>query len=345
VATPLPGLTHVADAGLPTGALAVPASTVKTERATGLRIPPGGTWELRFRFLQGGPGGTLSADVFINEFHYDNAGTDAGEFVEVVVGPGHTGDLSDISLHFYNGGNGQTYNLSGSSSHALNTFEAGEGGPGEPRYFWKYFPGIQNGAPDGFALSVNGVVTEFISYEGSFTATNGPAAGMQSVDVGVSQNGSDPIGEASIGLTGRGNNRGDFRWTKFTGLSHSPGSPNSGQDFSPQPQGLAVDDLAVKFLPDSDGDGQIDEDEELFGTDPMDPASFYQVALMRPDVATLGMHVPTIPDRVYTVQWSDTLSGWQDLETFGGTGAVIVIDLETAPPVQRRFYRVKVGRP
>ena len=45
--------------------------------------------------------------VFISEIHYDNAGTDAGEAVEV-FGPAGT-DLSGWSIVLYNGANGQTY--------------------------------------------------------------------------------------------------------------------------------------------------------------------------------------------------------------------------------------------
>jgi hypothetical protein len=30
----------------------------------------------------------LANNVWINEIHYDNSGTDAGEFIEVVIGPG-----------------------------------------------------------------------------------------------------------------------------------------------------------------------------------------------------------------------------------------------------------------
>src|SRR5690606_28463615 len=45
-----------------------------------------------------------SAEVFINELHYDNAGADVGEAVEVVATAGE--DLSQYSLYFYNGSTG-----------------------------------------------------------------------------------------------------------------------------------------------------------------------------------------------------------------------------------------------
>jgi len=45
--------------------------------------------------------------VFINEIHYDNAGTDTGEAIEV-AGPADT-DLSGWSLVSYNGNGGAVY--------------------------------------------------------------------------------------------------------------------------------------------------------------------------------------------------------------------------------------------
>jgi len=45
--------------------------------------------------------------TFINEIHYDNAGTDTGEAVEI-AGPAGT-DLSGWSVVLYNGANGLSY--------------------------------------------------------------------------------------------------------------------------------------------------------------------------------------------------------------------------------------------
>ena len=62
-------------------------------------------------------------------------------------------------------------------------------------------PGIQNGSPDGLALvDAGGAVVEFLSYEGSFTATSGNANGLVSVDIGVSEPG--PIGQSLQLLNG-----------------------------------------------------------------------------------------------------------------------------------------------
>ena len=52
--------------------------------------------------------------------------------------------------------------------------------------------GIQNGSPDGIALvDASGAVMQFLSYEGTLTAVGGPADGLTSTDIGVSEGGGD----------------------------------------------------------------------------------------------------------------------------------------------------------
>lgn len=87
---------------------------------------------------------------------------------------------------------------------------------------------IQNDM-EGIALvkRSNNQVIQFISYEGTFTATNGPANGMVSVDVGYEETDpGTPIGY-SIQLTGTGNSYGDFIWNEPA--PDSPGNLNIGQ--------------------------------------------------------------------------------------------------------------------
>src|SRR6185503_1753110 len=50
--------------------------------------------------------------------------------------------------------------------------------------------GIQNGSPDGIALVGPGGLAEFISYEGTMRAMDGPALARLSRDIGVSENSS-----------------------------------------------------------------------------------------------------------------------------------------------------------
>jgi len=124
--------------------------------------------------------------VRISEFHYDNAGTDAGEAIEI-SGPAGT-DITGWKLYLYNGSGGVTY-------PPLTTFTGtipatcGTRGVVVTSFASN---GIQNGSPDGIALvNAAGTVIEFISYEGSFAATNGPAAGMTSTDIGVQEVGTE----------------------------------------------------------------------------------------------------------------------------------------------------------
>jgi len=79
-------------------------------------------------------------------------------------------------------------------------------------YYWDH-SGIQNGAPDGMALSYNGTLIsgQFLSYEGSFAATAGVANGETSTDIVVSETGSTPTGE-SLQLSGTGTQYSDFTW-------------------------------------------------------------------------------------------------------------------------------------
>ncbi len=135
------------------------------------------------------------APVRFSEIHYDNGGTDAGEAIEV-AGPAGT-DLTGWSIVLYNGNGGRPYNTAVVLS---GTIPATCGARG---VMVTTYPvnGIQNGGsvatpePDGFALlNAAGEVVEFLSYEGVITATEGPATGMTSTDLGVTEPGSDDPG-------------------------------------------------------------------------------------------------------------------------------------------------------
>lgn len=171
--------------------------------------------------------GTASAatSVFINELHYDNAGTDVGEFVEI-AGPAGT-DLSGWSLVLYNGTASQRapYNTLALSGTLPDVTGNGYG------FLVLNLPsnGIQNGAPDGLALvNDTGNVVQFLSYEGSFEAASGPAAGLTSSDIGAAETSSTPSG-TSLQLQGSGNSYEDYSWA--AGLAATTDAVNDGQDF------------------------------------------------------------------------------------------------------------------
>lgn len=166
----------------------------------------------------------LSAQtVFINEIHYDNSGTDAGEAIEIAGTAGT--DVSGWSVALYNGSNGTMYdqdNFTGTLSDQDNGF--GTTSISYPAN------GIQNGSPDGIALINNsGAVVQFLSYEGSLTAVDGPAAGMTSTDIGVSESGGTAIGQSMQLTGGPGSAASDFMWV--TGIADSFGAVNAGQSF------------------------------------------------------------------------------------------------------------------
>lgn len=160
------------------------------------------------------------ASVWINELHYDNKGADTNEFVEVAGTAGT--DLSGWLLVGYNGASGGVYRtvqLSGVIPDQRN-------GRGTLAFD---FVGLQNGGPDGIALvGPSGAVVEFLSYEGSFTAADGPAAGRVSIDIDVSESGSTRSGR-SLQLSSNGTVSSEFSWQPAA--SSTRGQRNRGQTF------------------------------------------------------------------------------------------------------------------
>lgn len=180
--------------------------------------------------------------AWINEIHYDNVGGDTGEFVEVVLEPGEL--ANDFSLEFYNGNGGGLYASVPTLGGPISTVSGFS-------LFALFQAGIQNGSPDGLALVQNSVVTQFLSYEGAFMATNGTALGMTSTDIGVSESSSTAIGD-SLQLVGIGSFYSDFSWTGPT--AESPGQVNAQQTLVPgaapvpEPITLALFTLALAGL-------------------------------------------------------------------------------------------------
>ena len=165
---------------------------------------------------------SAQTDVFINEIHYDNDGTDTGEAIEI-AGPAGT-DLAGWSIVLYNGSGGAVYNTTGLSG----TIPDQDNGYGTLIFTYPS-NGIQNGSPDGIALVAPGdVVVQFLSYEGTFTAVGGPADGLASVDIGVQEGSSTPAGD-SLQLVGTGTTYADFAWSGPATSSY--GAVNAGQSF------------------------------------------------------------------------------------------------------------------
>ena len=177
--------------------------------------------------------GTAFPNAWVNEFHYEDIGADEGEFVEIVIQYSENYDLSAIRLLLYNGSSGQVYD-----QESLDNFVPGEKSNNFTVYSWPVAD-IQNGqpdGPDGLALSIDDQVITFLSYEGTFTASDGPAAGTTSFDIGLEESNETTAEGLSLQLEDNdlidggtqilGNRYEDFVWT--TGLE-SPGLFNSNQ--------------------------------------------------------------------------------------------------------------------
>ena len=154
--------------------------------------------------------GLFAPEIFISEMHYDNAGFDEGEGIEITATAGF--DLTGYQVLAYNGNGGVVYEnvlLSGTVSNSGNGYGA----------VFVPIEGLQNGSPDGIALVDNlGNLLEFLSYEGDFTANETPAAGVTSTDIGVVETNNQDAG-LSMQLT-------DAGWVG--GIANSYGNINDG---------------------------------------------------------------------------------------------------------------------
>lgn len=164
-------------------------------------------------------------NAWINEIHYDNAGTDVNEMIEVVVENPANYVLSDFIVCLYNGKGGVVYD-----SKTLSDYTEGATYGNYTVYYRYYTSSIQNGDPDGMALGYNGSLIQFLSYEGSFVATDSIANGVTSTDIGVAEGSSTSVGE-SLQLSGTGSQYSDFSWQ--SPATATPGAKNNNQEFGP----------------------------------------------------------------------------------------------------------------
>jgi endonuclease I len=171
-----------------------------------------------------------NAEVFINEFHYDDATSsgDVGERVEVVATAGE--NLSTYRIYLYNGTSGTT----AATFYDNDLLPAGSnvtcGGTVKIAVLSYPTNGIQNGANDGIALvNGSGALVQFISYEGAITASNGPAAGVTSTNLSVSESSSTAAG-TSLQRGGSGTTSANFTWR--SSATQTFGACNNSQSFT-----------------------------------------------------------------------------------------------------------------
>ncbi len=227
------------------------------------------------------------ATVWINEIHYDNTSTDVDERIEI-AGPAGT-DLTGWSIVLYNGGVSpvavyDTATLSGSIPNQQNGFGT---------VFITYETnGIQNGPNDGIALVNGSTLIQFLSYEGTVTGATGPAAGVLSTDIGVSQGGSGATGQ-SLRLSGSGTTYQGFSWNPEAASSF--GAPNAGQTFG------VVEDAPVSITCGgalSAVEGTSSRTRQITATDPDDSVDQIALTSVTPANAdiTLGATTPAATD-------------------------------------------------
>jgi predicted extracellular nuclease len=153
--------------------------------------------------------------VYINEIHYDNTGTDTGEAVEI-AGPAGT-SLGGWRIIRYNSNDGRAYDQPPADPPEAETLS---GTIPELACGWGVVVvayqsnGLQNGTPDGDGIALvdrSNQVIQLLSYQGTFTAADGPAAGMVSTNIGVAESSDTPVGH-SLQLGGEGRSYEDFNW-------------------------------------------------------------------------------------------------------------------------------------
>jgi len=181
-------------------------------------------------------------NAWINELHYDNDGSDVGEFLEIVIENPGSYSIGDFVVYLYNGNSGEVYDQT-----SVENFEEGSIVGDYAIYYW-YPESIQNGAPDGLCIAYDGVLIagQFLSYEGTFPAADGPAIGVTSTDIGVMEEGTTPIGQ-SLQLSGTGGSYPDFTWQPPA--DETPGLENNGQTlggaFDPEPSNYPTSFMAT----------------------------------------------------------------------------------------------------
>ncbi len=369
VLNPLSTLTFTADRS-PPGNGPVPGglSTTLSAEISDLSIAPGETFQIMFTATPGPLSGFIEDSIRLNEIHYDNGGQDIDEFLEILVAPGYEGPASEVDILLYNGNGGTLY-----GQHSLASFSHDQTFPSGYRLYSKLIPRIQNG-PDGIAIVAQGEVRDFLSYEGTFTATDGPASRRVSENIGVVQANPVPApGMGSLGLTG------DSTWSRFS-TPHSRGVLNPGQLLVSHPiPGIAMDNLSIiarddtdldglpdwieqelgtnPKLVDSDGNGVPDGEEDADGdrqsnlaelnltqTDPLDPNSRFQITITSDPGVMHGalLSFATLPGRSYTIFHSNDLVTWAPLFSLPGSGRSETRAVTGTPLTPSNFFRVEV---
>ena len=202
-----------------------------------------------------------------------------------IAGPAGT-DLTCYELLFYNGSD----SLEDPSLFLTGTIPDQGCGFGRA---WFAKSGIQNGPADAIGLydTCTATVIQFLGYEGQMQALDGPAVGMISTDIGVSEPASTPAGQ-SLQLIGTGTIYTDFSWSGPS--TSSAGSLNSGQIFCPNDTVLSFVSTAMSVNEDT---GIVTIDVSIFNPSATD--TFTVDVIYDSGTATPGSDFNFIPQTLY----------------------------------------------
>lgn len=163
--------------------------------------------------------GQTIPEIRVNEFHYANTAATQTAFVEVAFPKDFT-QLNNINISLYNG-EGNVYD-----SYSVSLFKTVDDGIfEEEKIMYLDVPvGLAEGK-GGISISYGAHVIQFVSYGGAFTALSGPAAGLRSQDIIITETAEDGT-SSSVYLTVGSETRFPAGiWNK--GIYNSKGYPNT----------------------------------------------------------------------------------------------------------------------
>ncbi|GEO03832.1 hypothetical protein AAE02nite_14960 [Adhaeribacter aerolatus] len=171
--------------------------------------------------------GTPIPRIKVNEFHYANTAVTRTGFIELAVPKDFT-NLNSVQIGLYNGA-GNVY-----GTFSLANFKTAN--PGIVTDQKLYYLDIPSGLADnqgGFCIYAGQHIIQFLSYGGEITAVSGPAAGLKSQDVGLTENASDgPDNSLYLALKNNAN-YAPGTWGRSLDNSNTKGFPNEDNSVLP----------------------------------------------------------------------------------------------------------------